>query len=73
MHAIARAHANTPAISLMTLIVWDIGMKKMKEQRKTSNWIAYHFPLTLPLQGMELQEKETQKDQGTQEICLETT
>ena len=24
-----------------------------------------------PLQGMELQEKETQKDQGIQEICLE--
>ena len=26
-----------------------------------------------PLQGMDLQEKETQKDQGTQEICLERT
>ena len=24
-----------------------------------------------PLQGMELLEKETQKDQGIQEICLE--
>ena len=48
-------------------------MKKMKERRKTSNQTAYHFPLTLPLQGMELQEKETQKDKGTQEICLATT
>ena len=26
-----------------------------------------------PLQGMELQEKETQKDSGTQEIYLERT
>ena len=26
-----------------------------------------------PLQGMELQEKETQKDKGIQEICLEKT
>ena len=25
------------------------------------------------LQGMELQEKETQKDSGTHEICLEKT
>ena len=27
----------------------------------------------LPLQGIKLQEKETQKDQGIQEICLERT
>ena len=27
----------------------------------------------LPLRGMELQEKEAQKDQGIQEICLERT
>ena len=26
-----------------------------------------------PLQGMELQEKETQKDKGTQKICLVRT
>ena len=26
-----------------------------------------------PLQGMELQEKEVQKDQSIQEICLERT
>ena len=26
-----------------------------------------------PLQGMELLEKETQKDEGVQEICLERT
>ena len=26
-----------------------------------------------PLQGMELQEKKAQKDQGMQEICLERT
>ena len=26
-----------------------------------------------PLQGMELQEKETQKDYGIQETCLERT
>ena len=26
-----------------------------------------------PLQGMELQERETQKDYSTQEICLERT
>ena len=27
----------------MTLIVWDIGTKKMKERTKTSNLIADHF------------------------------
>ena len=27
----------------------------------------------LNIQGMELQEKEIQKEQGTQEICLERT
>ena len=31
---------------LITLIVWDIGMKKMKEKRKTSNLIVDHFSLT---------------------------
>ena len=44
MHAIAHAHASTRATSLMrvknsmrhlfmTLIVWDTGMMKMKEQK----------------------------------------
>ena len=48
MGAIARAHASTRATSVMrgknnvqllfmTLIVWDIGMEKMKERTKTSN------------------------------------
>ena len=30
----------------MTLIVWDIGTKKMKERTKTSNLIVDHFSLT---------------------------
>ena len=36
------------------------------------NWDPLHARLKQPLQGMELQEKETQK-QGIQEICLERT
>ena len=37
------------------------------------NWDSLHARPEQPLQGMELQEKETQKDQGIQEICLEKT
>ena len=29
----------------MTLIVWDIGMKKKKQRAKGSNWIIDHFSL----------------------------
>ena len=29
----------------MTLIVWNIGMKKMKQRAKASNWIIDHFSL----------------------------
>ena len=29
----------------MTLIVWDIGMKKIKQRAKVSNWITDHFSL----------------------------
>ena len=59
MPAIARAHASTCATSLMcvkkkhvqllfmTLIVWDIGTKKMQEITKTSNLIVDHFSLTI--------------------------
>ena len=57
MCAILRAHASTRATSLMrvknsthhlcfvTLVVWDIGMKKIKEKTKTSNLIVDHFSL----------------------------
>ena len=31
----------------MTLIVWDIGTKKIKEKTKKSNLIVDHFSLTL--------------------------
>ena len=34
-----RAHATS-------FIVWDIGMKKVKERSKTSNWMVDHFSLT---------------------------
>ena len=37
------------------------------------NWDSLHTRLKQPLQGIELQEKETQKDQSIQEICLERT
>ena len=48
------AHASTLATSLIrvknnspilfiTLVVWNIGMKKMKERSKTSNWTVSHF------------------------------
>ena len=30
----------------MTLIVWDIGTKKIKERTKTSNLVIDHFSLT---------------------------
>ena len=30
----------------MTLFVWDIGAKNMKETTKTSSWIVDHFSLT---------------------------
>ena len=59
MRAIASAHASTRATSLMrvknsmrhslrlmTLIIWDIGTKKMKERTKTSNLTVDHFSLT---------------------------
>ena len=56
MHAIACAHTSTCATSLMckkwhvpllsmTLIVWGIAMKKMKQRTKASNWIIVHFSL----------------------------
>ena len=37
-----RSHVHMPAhmpLLFMTLIVWDTGMKKMKEKTKISNWI----------------------------------
>ena len=37
------------------------------------NWNSLQAGGEQPLQGMELQEKETQKDEDTQEICLERT
>ena len=33
-------------LMFMTLIVWDIGIKKMKERTTTSNLIDDHFSLT---------------------------
>ena len=59
MRAIACAHASTRFTSLicvnkkhmsllfMTLIVWDIGTKKIKERTKTSNLIVDQFSLTI--------------------------
>ena len=47
-----RSHAHTPACNKlhvpllsMTLIVWDIEMKKKKQRSKASNWIIDHFSL----------------------------
>ena len=37
------------------------------------NWDSLHARLNSHLQGMELQEKEAQKDQSIQEVCLEKT
>ena len=56
MRTIAHAHVSTRATSLMsikksmpmlfmTLIVWDIGTKKIKERTETSNLIVDHFSL----------------------------
>ena len=57
MRTIARAHASTRATSSihvensthhldLSLIVWDIGTKKMKTKTKTSNVIVDRFSLT---------------------------
>ena len=49
MRTIERANTSTCSTSLMrfmTLIVWDIGTKKIKERTKTSNLIVDHFSLT---------------------------
>ena len=57
MHAIVPAHARTRTTTLkrvknstchffMTLIVWDIGTKKIKEKIRTSDLIVDHFSLT---------------------------
>ena len=56
MCAITHTHTSTCTTSLMHLknskchshlwlIVWVIGMKKMKERSETSNWIVDHFSL----------------------------
>ena len=37
------------------------------------NWDSLHTRLKQPLQDIELQEKETQKDQSKQEFFLEKT
>ena len=37
------------------------------------NWDSLHARLKQPLRGMELQEKEAQKDSRIQKICLEKT
>ena len=43
MHVKNSYHA---PLKFVTLIVWDIGMKKMKERTKTSKLIVDHFSLT---------------------------
>ena len=40
--SLIRVKNNSP-ILLITLVVWNIGMKKMKERSKTSNWTVNHF------------------------------
>ena len=56
MHEIGRAHISTLATSLMHvknnrhhfclwLICWDMGLEKMIERSKASNWIVDHFSL----------------------------
>ena len=39
MHAIAREHASTHVTSFVTVIVWDIGMKKKKDQKQQTEYL----------------------------------